>query len=299
LRLDLAYDGTDFAGWAVQPGQRTVQGELESWIPRVLRLDRAVTVVCAGRTDAGVHARGQVAHLDLGPDELTEPAVLHRRLARVLTDDLIVRRVSVAPAGFHARFGAIWRRYVYRLWDGPVGVDPLLRRQVTRIRSPLDLDALNDAAPALLGLRDFASFCKRREGATTIRTLLECRAVRVVDGPLAGVVEVTVRADAFCHSMVRSLVGALSEVGLGRRDVAWVSELAESHERRTGAPVLPAYGLTLEEVGYPPDSGLADRVAEARSVRMLLDRPLHESLRADRTPAELTQPERTRPEAAR
>jgi tRNA pseudouridine38-40 synthase len=155
----------------------------------------------------------------------------------------------------------------------------LLRRQVTRLRSSLDLDALNDAAGGLLGLRDFASFCKRREGATTIRTLLECEAVRVVDGPLAGVVEVTVRADAFCHSMVRSVVGALSEVGLGRREAGWVSELAQSRDRRTGAPVLPARGLTLEEVGYPPDSELADRVAEARSVRTLSEHSQPETAR--------------------
>jgi tRNA pseudouridine38-40 synthase len=269
-RLDLAYDGTDFAGWAVQAGgQRTVQGELELWTPRVLRLDRPVTLVCAGRTDAGVHARGQVAHLDLAPAELTDPAVLHRRLARVLRDDLVVRRISAAPAGFHARFGAIWRRYVYRLWDGPTGVDPLLRRQVTRLRSPLDLDPFNAAAAGLLGLRDFAAFCRRRPGATTIRTLLELEAVRVPDGPLAGVVEVTVRADAFCHSMVRAVVGALTEVGAGRRGAAWLAELADARERRSGVPVLPAHGLTLEEVGYPPDEELAARAAEAQSLRTL------------------------------
>jgi tRNA pseudouridine38-40 synthase len=266
-RLDIAYDGTDFAGWAAQPGQRTVQGELEQWIPRVLRLDRPVTLVCAGRTDAGVHARGQVAHVDLEPAELTDPGVLHRRLARVLCDDLVVGQVNPAPPGFHARFAAVWRRYVYRLWDGPTGVDPLLRRQVTRLRAPLDLAALNAAASELLGLRDFASFCKRREGSTTIRTLLECEAVRVSDGPLAGVVEVTLRADAFCHSMVRAVVGALSEVGTGRRDAAWLSELAAGRERRSGVPVLPPHGLTLEEVGYPPDAELAARVREAQTVR--------------------------------
>ncbi len=266
-RLDLAYDGTDFAGWAKQPGQRTVQGELEAWLPRVLRSDRPLTVVGAGRTDAGVHARGQVAHVDLEPSELTEPAVLQRRLARVLRDDLVVLGVRPAPPDFHARFGAIWRRYVYRLWDGPTGVDPLLRRQVTRLRSPLDLAAFNEAGRGLLGLRDFASFCKQREGATTIRTLLQCEAVRVTDGPLVGVVEVTVRADAFCHSMVRAVVGALSEVGRGRRDPAWVAGLVSARERRSGSPVLPAAGLTLEQVCYPPDTGLAARVAEAQSVR--------------------------------
>jgi len=268
-RLDLGYDGTDFAGWAAQPGLRTVQGELEEWIPKVLRLDRTVALVCAGRTDAGVHARGQVAHLDLGFDELTDPAMLHRRLARVLCDDVVVRRISPAPPGFHARFGAIWRRYVYRLWDGPTGTDPLLRRQVTRLRSPVDLDAVNRAAESLLGLNDFASFCKRREGSTTIRTLLECRADRVSGGPLDGVIEVTVRADAFCHSMVRTVVGALAEVGLRRRDAGWLTEVAAARERRSGVPVLPAHGLTLEEVGYPADEDLPARVAEARSVRSL------------------------------
>ena len=268
-RLELSYDGTDFAGWAAQPDQRTVQGELETWIPRVLRLERSVSLVCAGRTDAGVHARGQVAHLDLGPGELADPELLVRRLGRVLSDDLVVRLVEPAPEGFDARFAAAWRRYVYRLWDGPAGVDPLLRRQVTRLRAPLDLDLLNSAAVELLGLRDFAAFCRRRDGATTIRTLLDCRADRVTSGPLAGVVEVTVRADAFCHSMVRALVGALTEVGLGRRHPDWLRAVAAGSERHPEVPVLPPHGLTLEEVGYPADAELGARAVEARSVRVL------------------------------
>ena len=268
-RLELSYDGTDFAGWAAQPDQRTVQGELETWIPRVLRLERPVSLVCAGRTDAGVHARGQVAHLDLGPGELADPEQLVRRLGRVLPDDLVVRVVEPAPDGFDARFAAVWRRYVYRLWDGPAGVDPLLRRQVTRLRAPLDLDLLNSAAGELLGLRDFAAFCRRREGATTIRTLLDCRADRVASGPLAGVIEVTVRGDAFCRSMVRSLVGALTEVGLGRRDPDWLRLVAAGSERHPEVLVLPPHGLTLEEVGYPTDAELGARAVEARSVRVL------------------------------
>jgi tRNA pseudouridine38-40 synthase len=272
-RLDLSYDGTEFSGWAAQPGRRTVQGELQTWIPRVLRLDHPVPVVCAGRTDAGVHARGQVAHLDLAPDELDGPAPLLRRLGRVLPDDLIVRAVAPAPPYFDARFGAVWRRYVYRLWDGPTGTDPLLRRQVTRLRSPLDLDLVNGAATELLGLRDFAAFCRPRDGSTTIRTLLDCRADRIASGPPAGVVELTVRADAFCHSMVRSVAGALTEVGTGRRDPDWLRAVAAGTQRHPEVPVLPAHGLTLEEVGYPADAELAARVSAARSRRSLPDVP--------------------------
>jgi tRNA pseudouridine38-40 synthase len=282
-RLDLAYDGTDFSGWAAQPGRRTVQGELETWIPRVLRLDHPVRLVCAGRTDAGVHARGQVVHLDLGA-ESAEPDLLQRRLSRVLPDDLVVRGVRVAPPGFDARFGAIWRRYVYRLWDAADGIDPLLRRQVSSLRTPLDVVAVNSAAESLIGLHDFAPFCKRRAGGTTIRTLLDCRAGRVANGPLAGVVEVTIRADAFCHSMVRSLVGALTEVGMGRRSASWLGAVVASGERRPDVPLLPARGLTLEEVGYPPDAELAARTAEARSVRTLPADPPFDTLPPSASP---------------
>lgn len=268
-RLDIAYDGTDFAGWAVQPGQRTVAGELQAWIPRVLRLGHPVTVVCAGRTDAGVHARGQVAHLDLAAEEMAEPDRLRRRLGRVLPEDVVVHQVSAAPPGFDARFAASWRRYVYRLCDGETGPDPMIRRFVTRLRRPLDLAAVNAGATGLLGLRDFAAFCKRRDGATTIRTLLELRADRTP----AGLVEVTVRADAFCHSMVRALVGALVEVGQGRRDGAWLAAVAAGRSRTSEVPVLPARGLTLEEVGYPAAADLAARVREAQSVRVLPGNP--------------------------
>jgi tRNA pseudouridine38-40 synthase len=266
-RLDLSYDGTDFAGWAAQPGRRTVQGELELWIPRVLRLSRPVRLACAGRTDAGVHARGQVAQVDLEPEDLPDPRILIRRLARVLPGDVVVWSVRPAPLGFDARFAAIWRRYGYRLWDSVPGPDPLLRRQVAPVRVALDLAAMNEAAAGLLGRRDFAAFCRRREGATTIRTLLGLAAARVADGPLRGVVEVTVRADAFCHSMVRTLVGGLVEVGSGRRSPTWLAQAASAAVRSSALPVLPASGLTLEEVGYPPDGQLAARAEEARAVR--------------------------------
>ena len=176
-RLDISYDGANFSGWARQPHLRTVQGELETWIPRVLRLDHPTPLTVAGRTDSGVHARGQVAHVDL-PDGLDPRADLHRRLPRVLDPDLVVREITEVPSTFDARFSALWRRYVYRVWDADSVPDPLLRSHVVTVRERLDLDALNSAGQSLLGLRDFAAFCKHREGATTIRTLMDCHAVR-------------------------------------------------------------------------------------------------------------------------
>lgn len=263
-RLDIAYDGTDFSGWAAQPDRRTVQGELEHRIGQVLRLSAPATLTVAGRTDAGVHARGQVAHVDL----LDEAPVgtLRRRLQRVLPADLVVRDVRPAPAGFDARFAARWRRYVYRLVDEAGFADPLLRGHVARIRGTLDPDALTAAGRELLGLRDFAAFCRPREGATTIRTLLDCTARR---RPGDGTVEITVRADAFCHSMVRSLVGALATVATGQRDLAWLRTVRDATSRQSSIQVMPAHGLTLEEVGYPPDDELAARAAAARAVRVL------------------------------
>ena len=264
-RLDVRYDGTAFSGWAEQQGRRTVQGELQLWLGRVLKLPTPPRIVCAGRTDAGVHARGQVAHLDLAPQLVPDPDRLLGRLRRALPDDLAVVGIRVAPEGFDARFGAIWRRYCYRIADAETVPDPLLRTMVTPLRDRLDLQRLNEVAPALLGLRDFGAFCKRREGATTVRTLLELAAVRGT----GGLVEVTVRADAFCHSMVRCLVGGLVEVGSGRRTADWLTTRMATTTRSSEIPVLPARGLTLEEVGYPPDDQLATRALEARTIRTL------------------------------
>ena len=281
LRLDLGYDGSGFHGWAAQPGLRTVQGELELWIQRVLRLAERPELVVAGRTDAGVHARGQVAHFDLreqdaaqalqmqrraaGPtDEPTAvTALLLRRLRRALPEDVRVFGVRLAEPGFDARFSAIWRRYVYRLTDAVP--DPILRHQIASVRSPLDVNAINDASGELLGLHDFAAFCKAREGATTVRELQHLHAQRTPAGHL----EITVRADAFCHSMVRSLVGALVEVGTGRREAAWLAGLLVAGGRSGDVPVMPAHGLVLEEVGYPLAALLAGRAAEARARREL------------------------------
>ncbi|HEY0950141.1 tRNA pseudouridine(38-40) synthase TruA [Nocardioides sp.] len=264
IRLDLAYDGTDFHGWAAQPGLRTVQGELTAALATVLRVP-AVEVVCAGRTDAGVHARGQVVHADL-PDGVTadELARLVRRLNGRLPADVRVRRVVEAPDGFDARFGALWRRYAYRIADSPDMVDPLTRTHVLTWPRPLDVEAMNAASAALVGRHDFASFCKQREGATTIRTLLELAWSREASGVLVG----TVRADAFCHSMVRALVGCLIAVGEGRKPVAWAEQILRAEARDPAVAVVHAHGLTLEEVAYPPDEELASRAQQTRAKRV-------------------------------
>ena len=235
----------------------------------MLDLHPTPLLVCAGRTDAGVHARGQVVHLDLDPPVTVDAPTVVRRLNRVLPADLVIWALAPAPAGFDARFAAVWRRYVYRLAEPSSPVHPLLRGMVTRLKSDLDLDGLNAAGPGLLGLRDFGAFCRGREGGTTVRTLLDLAGARVTDGPLAGVVEVTVRADAFCHSMVRSLVGALVEVGSGRRDAGWLAAVTAGAVRDPSVPVLPPGGLTLEEVGYPPDAELAARTLQSRRTRNL------------------------------
>ena len=268
VRLDLGYDGTDFSGWARQPGRRTVEGELEVALARVLRLDAAPSLTVAGRTDAGVHARGQVAHVDL-PHEPERLSELPRRLAGVLPPDIRVRRVCVAPAGFDARFSALCRRYVYRVCDAPGGVDPIRRREVLWHNRPLDVERMNAAAGRLLGEHDFAAFCKKRDGATTIRALRTLDWVRSARDEDQGLVVGTVVADAFCHSMVRALVGALLTVGDGRRPVSWPGEVLATAVRDSAVNVVPAHGLCLEEVCYPPDEGLAGRAILTRRVRTL------------------------------
>ena len=259
LRLDLAYDGSAFHGWAIQPSLRTVQGEIETAIATVLRLDAPASLTCAGRTDTGVHARGQVAHVDL--DDV-DPAPLTRRLQRILPADISLLGLTEAPPGFDARFSALERRYIYRLADHP-GADPLARGHVVTWPRPLDVDAMNAAAAHLLGEHDFAAFCRKRAGATTIRTLRELTATRSADG----LVETTVRADAFCHSMVRALMGALVAVGEGRYEPTWAGDVLSAQARDPRVKVMPAHGLVLEEVVYPPDDQLASRAQESRKMR--------------------------------
>ncbi|MER5470483.1 tRNA pseudouridine(38-40) synthase TruA [Streptomyces sp. NPDC002935] len=272
VRLALSYDGSEFSGWAKQAGgRRTVQGEIEDALRTVTRTkDTTYELTVAGRTDAGVHARGQVAHVDL-PEELwaEHREKLLKRLAGRLPKDVRVWTLTEAPAGFNARFSAIWRRYAYRVTDEPGGVDPLLRSHVLWHDWPLDVDAMNEAAGRLLGEHDFAAYCKKREGATTIRTLQQLSLVRGEDG----VITATVRADAFCHNMVRSLIGALLFVGDGHRGPDWPGKVLAAGVRDSAVHVVRPHGLTLEEVGYPADELLAARNKEARNRRTLPGAP--------------------------
>ncbi|CAL9459599.1 tRNA pseudouridine synthase A [Streptomyces sp. enrichment culture] len=243
-----------------------MQGVIEDALRTVTRSATTFELTVAGRTDAGVHARGQVAHVDLPREVWAEHrAKLLKRLAGRLPKDVRVWALREAPEGFDARFSAIWRRYAYRVTDNPGGVDPLLRSHVLWHDWPLDVDAMNEAARGLLGEHDFAAYCKRREGATTIRTLQQLSLVRGDDG----IITATVRADAFCHNMVRSLIGALLFVGDGHRTPDWPAKVLAAGVRDSAVHVVRPHGLTLEEVGYPADELLAARSVEARNKRTL------------------------------
>lgn len=263
VRLDIAYDGAGFSGWALQPDRRTVQGVLQDALTTVLRVP--VTLTVAGRTDAGVHATGQVAHLDL-PEPIWQQqrARLVRGLAGVLPRDVRVRALSQVPREFDARFSALWRRYRYLITDHEAGADPLRRAYVLAWPRRLDEAAMRAAATPLLGLHDFAAFCRARAGGTTIRTLQALDVAR--DG---SEIAISVQADAFCHSMVRSLVGALLAVGEGRRPVQWLVGLLDRDRRADEVAVAPAHGLSLEAVGYPPVGQLSARSAVTRARRQL------------------------------
>lgn len=287
LRLDLSYDGTDFHGWAAQPGLRTVQGEVEAALTLAAREEVATTV--AGRTDAGVHARHQVCHVDVSDQAwarlaprggATQEAValsIARRLNKILagrygerarsrglsaaggTCDVRIYGVAVVDGSFDARFSALGRRYAYRVSDRP---DPLARWDRLWVDEPLDEAAMNEAAAPLLGRHNFLGYCRPREGATTIRTLRTLRATRE-----GGAVVFRVEADAFCHSMVRSLVGALLLVGAGVRGTDYPERILRSRSRSEAAPIAPAHGLTLEGVDYPAPEQWAKRARQARARR--------------------------------
>ena len=277
IRLDLAYDGGPFSGWAVQPGRRTVQGTLEAALAMLIR--RPIRVTVAGRTDAGVHARGQVVHLDLSETEWVglnrgvelDPAVdLLRRLRGALsrglgdlTGAVEVHKVSIAPAGFDARFSALWRRYSYRIADGPELWDPLGRTSTLWHGEPLDVGLLNEGASLLLGLQDFRSYCKPRAGATTIRELQRFEFARGSDG----VIVATIQADAFCHNMVRSLVGSALFVGEGVESPGWMLDRLLARQRDAKSVLAAPHPLVFEEVDYPSTSGLLARAELTRARR--------------------------------
>ncbi len=264
IKIGLSYDGTGFSGWAAQPGRRTVEGVLSETLGRVLRLPEAPRLTVAGRTDAGVHARGQVAHADLPETAWAAGAAAAlRRLARALPPDIRVRAIAPAPEGFDARFSALWRRYSYRVCDDIAAADPLRRHDTLWYPRGLDLAAMNAAAAALLGEHDFAAFCRRREGATTVRALRRLDWQR----DAAGVAVACVVADAFCHNMVRALVGALLGVGEGSRPPSWPSTVLAAAARDPAVRVVPPHGLCLEEVRYPEPGQLAERAVLTRRRR--------------------------------
>jgi tRNA pseudouridine38-40 synthase len=267
LRLDVSYDGSGFHGWSLQSGLRTVQEVVQDALGRALALPAGPVLTVAGRTDAGVHARGQVAHTDLPAAAWAAacPAAA-RRIARQLPPDVRVRAIGRAPDGFDARFSALWRRYSYRVCDDPAAADPLRRHDTLWYPRRVDVPRMNDAARACLGLHDFAAFCRRREGASTVRELLLLEWAR----PARGLAVATVTADGFCHNMVRALVGGLLSVGDGRRPPSWLAEVLAARVRDPGVIVAPPHGLCLEEVRYPPDADLAARAELTRRPRPAL-----------------------------
>jgi len=252
LRLDIAYDGTNFSGWAKQPDRRTCQELLESTISKIARFK--VETVVAGRTDAGVHATGQVVHVDV-PENLDLEDLTYR-INRIMDEDLRITKISIAPPAFHARFSALRRSYTYKILDNNQVIPPLNRTDVAPWYRTLDLDLLNEASALLLGSNDFAAFCKFREGSTTIRNLEKFSWIRDSDGFLIA----DVVADAFCYSMVRNLVGAVVCVADGRFEPDWVVTTLKNRERISDSMVFPARGLTLYKVEYPPDCELLERV---------------------------------------
>ncbi|MFF0151209.1 tRNA pseudouridine(38-40) synthase TruA [Micromonospora sp. NPDC005203] len=269
LRLDVSYDGTGFSGWAAQPTRRTVAGVLVETLDLVLGAGAVTGLTVAGRTDAGVHATGQVCHLDLLVDVWRQhEGRLLRRLARLLPTDVRVRAMTEVPADFDARFSATFRRYEYRVIDAPFGAEPLRRHEVLAWPKPLDLAALNAAAAGLVGEHDFAAYCRRKENATTLREVTRLDWRRDPDGLLVA----TVQADAFCQAMVRSLVGAMLVAGDGRRPVEWPGSLLTRQDRSSEVTVAPARGLTLVAVGYPADpSEYARRADLTRRLRVPIE----------------------------
>ncbi len=262
LRIDLAYDGTNFAGWAKQPDLRTVQGALEEALAKLVRVP--INTIVAGRTDAGVHATGQVVHVDIpesAPSSRYRPAEdiwdfahFKYRLNQMLDEDIRVLEVDNAPVNFDARFSATARHYRYKLLDGNRDLPPLRRIDVATWFRPLDVALMNQASAPLLGKHDFFTFCRYREGSTTERTLLEFQWSRDPEGFLI----CDIAADGFGWNMVRNLVGASVCVGEGRFPVTWISEILGAGERVSDSYVFPARGLTLVTVDYPDAAALAD-----------------------------------------
>lgn len=280
FKLDFAYDGTDFIGWAKQPGKRSIEGAILGALLLIFgESQNTFSLTVAGRTDAGVHARHQVAHFDLTPRQIKRmgryaaPGIvegaIRDRMNSILDDDIRIFGCTFAPAYFNARYGAIYRRYRYRIADGVSVKDPVEARNTLWTRKPLDLVEMQATALSLYGLHDFGAFCKPREFGTTIRELREVKIARRTDENQ--VVEIELTADAFCHNMVRSVVGALVAVGEGRATRQDVVDRLKSTSRIGSYKVVNPRGLTLLEIGYPADADLAEQVARSQDRRRLED----------------------------
>lgn len=270
-RIDLGYDGTDFSGFVKQPGLRTVQSELLAALEKIFGKDAGdFGMRVAGRTDAGVHAEAQVCHIDLSADQLKRIGRnkdIAGRLNSMLPVDVRVYSFALAPEGFDARHSASFRRYCYRIADSKTKFTPLQTRYLLQVKLRLSVTRMREAAKVLIGLHDFAAFCKPREGATTIRNL---KRLKVTRNP-AGLIEIELEADAFCHNMVRSMVGALVAVGSGKAEVSEVAARLRSASRVGSFKVVGPEGLALVEVGYPKDSLLAAQSKKARNKRSVAE----------------------------
>ena len=261
-RITLSYDGSNFFGWGKQSDRRTIQGEVESALSTLYR--RELETIVAGRTDAGVHAINQVAHVDL---PITDPGFefesLTYRLNRILTEEIRIKSVERAAKDFHARFTALRRHYIYKILDGNQVLEPLQRFDTAPWYRELDVANMNDAARSLIGQQDFFSFAKYRENSTTIRELQRFDFERRKDGVIIS----HISADAFCYNMVRALIGTMVYIGEGRFPVSWARELLEKRERPSDSLVFPARGLTFIGVDYPKDEELAARATKTMNLR--------------------------------
>ena len=269
FRIDLAYDGTDFAGWAKQPKLRTVQGELLRALQQIFGASSDDFFMrVGGRTDAGVHADHQVCHVDLSDTQLSRLGrnpLSAARLNSLLPTDVAILKVSKAPKGFDARFSSIGRSYVYAIADANCKPNPKETRYTLTVSKKLSLEKMSAAGKKLLGLRDFGAFCKPRPGATTIRNLRKLAVKRSGDGRIL----IEVSADAFCHNMVRALVGALIAAGEGRITPTELSKIQQEAKRTSAFKVVGPQGLTLTKISYPPARDLAKQAEKARNTRSL------------------------------
>jgi tRNA pseudouridine38-40 synthase len=256
-RIDLAYDGTDFNGFSKQPELRTVAGELLSGLVKIFGEDEEdFRMRVAGRTDKGVHAQAQVVHLDLTTEQLKRIRRGHgvaERLNKIIDPDVRVISFEEADPGFHARFSALSRRYRYSIADRSVTPNPMTSRYQLEILWHLDVAPMIEAAKEFTGLRDFRAFCKERDGTTTIRELREISIKRRPNG----VIDIEIEADAFCHNMVRSIVGALMSAGSGRTSMAAIRKALKGKRTQHAYKVQAPEGLTLIKIAYPAKSKLA------------------------------------------